>query len=661
MTRISMAALTVGLVLAACDPESPTTPARGGIRIQQEALRLQPGAKADLSVVDPSGRDVTDEASWSSQSTHTATVEVGVVRAQHNGMTWVTAEYRGARDSVHVTVPFSSSVQEGLALSLGTEAEPLALNGMTWVYQYLGGDDPFTVVNAAPGPDVLTDLEGEDFVVPDTLVRIFADGLLEPGSHTLQGITIDAAPDGTFALGRRGAMVWVRRPDDPSLVELWLPVAGAEVAVEELTLAPEEGPATGRMVGRLAFEAAGLLVKWDESPLRIVGQVDTTTRMVYAEFDLPLRRRPLGFADVAVTGGPAPLEARRVTVSQSALLDGAVMLPFVGRHGDWLFGTHVRIGTPAVGDLELPVVDPASFVTGEAFSGSASWIWSVGDSIAGDQVTPQLVAYGQSGSVSVTEYMPPDETTFGRINGTLAAEEAVYTENGFAGTQTVTVDFTVPVQPLNQYYGPPVPPTVDIALTDPSRGRIGSGDGTLVGQVLLDERDPVAGVSLTLTGAEGSATAVSREHGGFEFLGLEGGSYTISVTPPDGYGLAYGQDANMHLIHAGNDTSYLNIKLSDGKGNGRFQVVALNQVNGLEIRVRPEEGGDVIATIVTGIDFEPPMPGWASVKLPAGRYLMELTPPDGYALAPDEPAERVIEIFEGLLTWVPVDLVQTSG
>ncbi|MEJ2215260.1 MAG: carboxypeptidase-like regulatory domain-containing protein [Gemmatimonadota bacterium] len=661
MTRISMAALTIGLVLAACDPESPTTPAPDGIRIQQEALRLQLGATADLSVVDASGRDVTDEASWSSQSTHTATVDVGVVQAQHNGMTWVTAEYRGVRDSVHVTVPFSFSVQEGLALSLGTEAEPLALNGMTWVYQYLGGDDPFTVVNAAPGPDVLTDLEGEDFVVPDTLVRIFADGLLQPGSHTFQGITIDAAPDGTFALGRSGVMVWVRRPDDPSLVELWLPVAGAEVAVDELTLAPEEGPATGRMVGRLAFEAAGLLVKWDESPLRIVGQVDTATHMVYGEFDLPLRRRPLGFADVAVTGGPAPMEARRVTVSQSAVLDGAVMLPFVGRDGDWLFATHVRLGTPAVGDLELPVVDPVSFVTGEAFSGSANWIWSVGEAIAGDQATPQLVAYGQSGSVSVSGYTPPDETTFGRIDGTLAAVEAVYTESGFAGTQTVTVDFTVPLQPLNQYYGPPVPPIVDIALTDPSRGRIGSGDGTLVGRVLLDEREAVAGVSLTLTGDEGSATAVSREDGGFEFLGLEGGSYTISVTPPDGYGLAYGQNANTDLIYTGSDTSYLNIKLSDGEGNGRLQVVALNQVNGLEIRVRPEEGGDVIATIVTGIDFEPPIPGWASVKLPAGRYLIELNPPDGFALAPDEPAERVIEIFEGLLTWDHVDLVQTSS
>lgn len=660
MKRIAILAL--GLFLAACDGESPTTPAPGYIRIEPDALRLEAGGTAQLTVVDPSGRDVTDRATWSSRNPYAVAVDVGVVTAEHNGMAWVTAEYRGARDSVRVTVPFAADVHDGIALSLGTEAEPLVLNGMTWVYQHLAATAPYTVVNAAPGPDVLTDLEGEDFPLPDTLVRIFADGLLEPGTHTFPGMTIDAAEDGTFALGGQGAMVWVLRPEDPSVVELWLPVAGVEVQIDELILAGEEGPATGRMAGRLAFEAAGLVVKWDEAPGRVVGQVATETRMMYGEFDLPLRRRPLGFADVAVTGGPAPMEARRITVARSALHDGAVMLRFLGSSANWFFGTHVRLGEPAVGDFALPAVDPASFTTGAAFSGPATWVWSVGEAIAGDQATPQLVGYGESGSVSITEYTPPDDVTFGRIIGTLEAQEAVYTEAGFAGTRTVTVDFTAPLQPLSQYFEPRVPPVVDVALTDPSVGRVGAGEGTLVGRVLLDEREPVSGVPVTLSGSEGAAMAVSRDDGRFEFLGLEGGSYTAEFEPPEGYGLAYGQDAIIsNLMHPGADTSYLDIKLSDGDGNGLLEVVALNQVNGLEVRVRPEEGGDVVATIVTGIDFEPQVRGWARTKLPAGRYSMELIPPDGYVLAADEPAERPIEIFEGRVTWFHIDLVRTDG
>lgn len=87
----------------------------------------------------------------------------------------------------------------------------------------------------------------------------------------------------------------------------------------------------------------------------------------------------------------------------------------------------------------------------------------------------------------------------------------------------------------------------------------------------------------------------------------------------------------------------------------------MNQVNGLEVRVRPEEGGDVVATIVTGVDFEPQVRGWARAKLPAGRYSMELTPPDGYALDTDEPAERTIEIYEGRATWFHIDLVRSDG
>lgn len=658
--RISILAL--GLVLAGCDGDGPVTPAPGGILIEQEALRLELGGTARLSVVEPSGRDVTDEATWTSRNPYAVAVDVGVVQAEHNGMAWVTAEYRGARDSVRVTVPFAADVQDGIAFSLGTEDEPLVLNGMTWVYQQLAAAAPYTVMNAAPGADVLTALEGEDFPLPDTLVRIFADGVLEPGSHTFPGMTIEAASDGTFALGGQGTMVWVLRPDDPSVVELWLPVAGVEVEIDALSLAAEEGPATGRMVGRLAFEAAGLVVKWDETPGRIVGQVGTETRMMYGEFDLPLRRRPLGFADIAVTGGPAPMDTRRITVAQSTLHDGAVMLRFLGTHGDWFFGTHVRLGDPAVGDFALPGVDPETFTTGAAFSGPASWVWSVGEAIVGDQATPQLVAYGESGSISITEYTPPDDVTYGRIIGTLEAEEAVYTETGFAGTRTVTANFTVALQPLSQYFDPRIPPVVDIALTDPSRGRVGAGDGTLVGRVLLDEREPVAGVPVTVSGAEGAATAVSSEDGRFEFLGLEGGSYTVEFERPGGYGLAHGQDAVIsNLMHPGADTSYLDIKLSDGEGNGLLEVVALNQVNGLEVRVRPEEGGDPVATIVTGIDFEPQIRGWARVKLPAGRYTMELVAPEGYALAPDEPAERVIEIHEGLATWFHIDLVRTDG
>lgn len=662
MTRISMLAMGLALALAACDGDGPTTPTPGSVRIQQEALRLEPGATVELSAVDPSGRDITEQVTWGTRNAYTATVDLGVVRAEHNGMTWITAEYEGARDSVHITVPFSSSVADGIALSLGTEAEPMVLNGMTWVYQLLAGTPPFTVVNAAPGPDVLMALEGEDFPVPDTLVRIFADGVLQPGSHSFPGMTITAAADGTFSLGGQGAMVWVLRPDDPGLVELWLPVDGAEIVIDELTLPETEGPPTGRMVGRLAFEAAGLVVDLNGPMQRVVGQVDEATRTMYGEFDLPLRRRPVGFADVAIAGGPTPMQTQRIAVSQSALLDDAVMLRFLGAHENRLFGTHVRLAAPAVGEIDLSAVDPASFTTGEAFSGPSSWVWSVGEAIAGDQATPDLVAYGHSGSVTITEYTPPDETTFGRIQGALVAEEGVYTETGFVGNRTVTVDFTVALQPLSQYYEPRVPPVVDIALTDPSRGRIGGGGGILLGRVLLDERAPVAAVQVTLSGNEGSATAVSREDGGFEFVGLEGGAYDLAFSPPEGYGLAHGQDTLMsNLMYTGSDSSYIDLKLSDGEGNGLLEIVALNQVNGLEVTLRPEEGGEPVATIVTGVDFEPQVRGWASVKLPAARYRMELVPPDGFVLAPDEPAERVIDIFEGLATRFNIDLVRTDG
>ncbi len=656
------------LLLVACDPDGPTDPGSETLSIRPAALWLAPGQTAAIGAVDGAGRDVTHLVAWTTSPASPITLsEDGepVVRAHRYGLTWLKAAYREARDSIRVTVPFGPTVAEGLALSLSGGNDTLQLAGLTWLYDDLATGTRRSVMMATVGePDPML-FQDPGLAVADTLVQLVVPGVLEPGTRTFETWRVETLADGGFRLGGAagGVSVWISDPDDPSRAELWVPVETMELQVEASVVPADEGPMTGSVVGRLAFEAAGLRVQLGEEATVIVGQVSEMTRMMYAEFAVHQRLWPLGYADVSVDGGLRPLETVRLRAVQNGVYKDAALLHFLTAREGWLYSTEVRLAAPAVGTFELGAADPAALAGGEAYSGPGDWSWSevTRTTVLNETGMPESVAYGTGGTVTVTRYDPPTRTTFGRILGTLATTQDVYTAHGQAGTQTVTADFNLALLPLEHPFLPVIAPVVDSAVGDPSHAHLGSGIGVLYGQATEDDQIPVAEVHVTLSRDGHRVSVVSDANGVFRFSSLEEGYYTLRFDVPEGYDLAAGQDTVLlNVYHPGTDEPrWALIRLSDAEGNGTLQVHAFatdpnEDVDDVRIHVRREGEGAILATLLTGTGTIPgahaPFPGFARTKLQPGRYELEIVVPEGYALPPDAPSPRVVDVHQGHLT-----------
>jgi hypothetical protein len=673
----SGALVSTVLVLVACDPSRPTDTTTGALSIRPESLWLAPGESAAVSAVDEAGHDVSNLVAWSVGPASPIDLETGsepMVRAYRHGLTWLRAEYRGARDSIRVTVPFGAAVTEGVAFALGGEDnDTLELRGLTWLYHDLATDTKRSVMTATVGePDPLL-FQDAGLFAADTMVQLVVPGPMEPGTRTLDAWRVEIMEDGGFHMvgGPAGVVVWISNPDEPGRVEMWVPVETMDIQVEESVIPRDEGPVTGTVVGRMAFEAAGLQVQLSEGPARIVGQVSEMTRIMYAEFDVGQRLWPLGYADMSVDGGLRPLQTTRLRAVQNGLYNGAALLHFLTSCDGWLYSSEVRLAEPGVGEFELTPADPDGLAGEEAYSGPGDWSWGevTRTSVLNETGLPESIAYGTGGTVTVTRYEAPTETTFGRLLGSLVATQDVYTASGRSGVQTVTIDFNLALLPLDAPFFPMIAPVVDSALGDPSHAHLGTGRGVLYGQASEDDQIPVPGVPVTLSRDGQSASVISDEKGDFRFSSLEEGYYTLRFEVPDGHDLARGQDSVLfNVYHPGNDeVRWALIKLSDAEGNGTLQIHAFTtdpdgDVDGVEIRVRREDDPAVAATLVTGTGLFPgsqyPFPGFARSKLQPGRYELDIVLPEGYELPPDAPSPWVVDVYKGHLAHVGLQLVR---
>lgn len=83
----------------------------------------------------------------------------------------------------------------------------------------------------------------------------------------------------------------------------------------------------------------------------------------------------------------------------------------------------------------------------------------------------------------------------------------------------------------------------------------------------------VGGASLTLARGQTTRSATSSNAGAFSFTGVETGSWTLTVDPPDGFVLAAGQNASVPVTVNANQTTTVNIALEEEEDPGSGAVL----------------------------------------------------------------------------------------
>lgn len=171
----------------------------------------------------------------------------------------------------------------------------------------------------------------------------------------------------------------------------------------------------------------------------------------------------------------------------------------------------------------------------------------------------------------------------------------------------------------------------------------GTGDfGTIVGTALLDDIEPVSGLEAVLGISDFLMVATSGQDGTFTFANLSMGTWTLSVTPPEGYVLAPDEPNPQEIvISAENRFQPVTISLAraDDRGALVVQVTGESQQDSLGIRdvaVRVFEGGGASAVESGTTDHG----GRATFRLVPGSYDVEITAPSGYELPPGDSGRR---------------------
>lgn len=148
----------------------------------------------------------------------------------------------------------------------------------------------------------------------------------------------------------------------------------------------------------------------------------------------------------------------------------------------------------------------------------------------------------------------------------------------------------------------------------------GPTTGTVSGQVSAGTAG-VGGALLVLarTG-ETPRSITSATNGSFSFTSVQAGSWTLTITPPTGFTLATTQQANIPVTVTANQTSTVN--------------VALTQV------ITPGPGGNVTEIELSGVRFSP-----SSVTIQRGSTVRWIARSGGHTITPNghtQWTERVI-------------------
>jgi hypothetical protein len=533
-------ALPLVLLVACTEAVEPGAPLDADApAIERDVVRLRSGERQALSLERGAGT-----VAWLVLDEDVATVDqAGVLRAGSPGMTWALAVTAAARDSVRVVVSFDDIVDGGVAFSLGHSSASLQLKGVSRIFRAVHEDYGFTEITGSVNPDEPADVSIVDlYSDEDTLVVLKLDDEPAAGFREVTPWEVTSGPNGeVYIYGREGAFVWMRLPDDPDHAALYVPVTPLQIEIDASEIPTAVGPATGRLTGRVSFDAAGLLVQLGPGGPRIIGQVSPDIVPFFAEFDLAQRIRPIGGGRLTVSGGPVSLSTTIGGVNVGMWNGGLVLR--TGYHGaisGEMGRHHLWVGTPAVGTFDVPYLAFENFFVGDSvFAADRVSTFTETGMLSDRREGRPLpnIGLSESGRLTITRFDAPGPDTWGFFEATLEAQQ--HLEFGAPGAmQTVTMDVLAPIMPANDTLWPGLPPAAGGLV--PGVRVVSNGAGQIHGRVFAGT-EPVVNVTMTLDWNGGTASVRTNEIGHFRFMGLHPGQYAVSFDVPSGYALAEGQ------------------------------------------------------------------------------------------------------------------------
>lgn len=658
-----LATVALATLAASCsDHEATGTPDGGRFDITEEVVRLVPGGRAQLGI--EGGAQVT----WLMRNASVASVGSDrIVRALEPGMTWAIASTATARDSVRVVVSFAEAPAGAISFSLGSgDVGNLRLQGVSRIYRPLWGGAAFTNVTASVAAEQPAELQLDDFFIQnDTMVVLRLSGEPTTGLQTIEPWEVIDAGNGQFRLrGAQGALIWIHIPDQPDQAHLYVPVTPLQLEIDRSDIPAEVGPATGRLVGRVAFDAAGLVIRVDHEGTHVVGQVSPEVVRVFAEFDLVQRIHPLGSARMTAAGGPLTTGTTSLSPIVGLWEGGLVVNAPAITADDHLFLTQLWLGAPAVGEFDLSPLAIEELADRSAVAPQRAWAWTESGTLAEGSVgvLPNL-ALSTGGTFNITRFDPPGTDTFGLLEATLETTQALVFGGAPNATQTVTLEVYAPIAPTSRAVFPHAPNIVSDATLPPGSRRIGNGTMQLPGRAVETSITPVTGLEIALSWEDGAASVKTNEQGEFLFTGLNPGAYTVSFVVPSGYTLARGQRTSIGPINISAEfpTNWIPIGLADAEGNGALQVIAASNgtntaIDGVIAHIRRAGSSTIVKSMTTGEMHQ--HSGLARTKLQPGRYEVDFVLPAGTSFIEGQKSTVEIEVFTGHLAFIPVGVVR---
>lgn len=191
-----------------------------------------------------------------------------------------------------------------------------------------------------------------------------------------------------------------------------------------------------------------------------------------------------------------------------------------------------------------------------------------------------------------------------------------------------------------------------------SSGPTEEDTGSVEGEVVSTTGGGVAGAALTLTrSGHQTRTATSGSDGTFAIPNVAAGSWSLSVTAPQGWVIPTGQPSQRSVnVPAGGTTQ------------ATFQLEALEDQGSLAGSIRHDGAGvaDVVVSLsngdgsaseeTTGMDG-----AFEFQALDPGSYTLEISPPGYFDLAAGEDAVRTVQIGPGADVTLSIGLAPTTA
>lgn len=336
-TRLALpyALFACGLLVLGCTDDGVRPLVEGTVTIAEDEIVLVEGGEARLtvSVTDLTGASLdVSNVRWSSSDNTTADVTSGgVVVGLAPGIATLWADAGSTRDSVRVTVEFAQLERALAARIQGAGGVRVATDGTATIRQNrLPSGESGTLIWTSFSAR-LTEAAGPSGApapsLGDTLLSVGIEGLPTVGTHKVAPATVEQGPNGELLLlgGGLGHGLLAYHEEGTDRTNLFIPVDTLRVDIESVELPSQPGLDGGVVRGRVAFEAAGLIVEHGAGYGRVVGQVADTTVQVYAQFEMPLLRWELGLAEMSFEGIDTPFEPL-MTGAVSGMVSGALRI-----------------------------------------------------------------------------------------------------------------------------------------------------------------------------------------------------------------------------------------------------------------------------------------------------------------------------------------------